>query len=78
MPEQLRLRTLAVRAFDAGAMMVGWELVVFLMGARFNWIFHPGFRRGKLGQAPRYAKDMKVIQLDIAPEEPVTDPEETA
>ena len=21
---------------------------VFLMGARFNWIFHPGFRRGKL------------------------------
>jgi hypothetical protein len=26
-PEQLRLRTLAVRAFDAEAMMVGWELV---------------------------------------------------
>ena len=26
-PEQLRLRTLALRAFDAGAMMVGWELV---------------------------------------------------
>jgi hypothetical protein len=26
-PEQLRLRTLAVRAFDAGAMMVGRELV---------------------------------------------------
>lgn len=26
-PEQLRLRTLAVRAFDEGAMMVGWELV---------------------------------------------------
>ena len=25
-PEQLRLRTLAVRAFDAKAMMVGWEL----------------------------------------------------
>ena len=37
--------------------------VVFLMGARFNWIFH-------FGQPPRYAKDMKVIQLDIAPEEP--------
>jgi 2-hydroxyacyl-CoA lyase 1 len=36
--------------------------VVFLMGARFNWIFH-------FGQSPRYAKDMKVIQLDIAPEE---------
>src|SRR5262249_36866471 len=33
-----------------------------LMGARFNWIFH-------FGQAPRYAPDMKVIQLDIAPEE---------
>jgi 2-hydroxyacyl-CoA lyase 1 len=32
------------------------------MGARFNWIFH-------FGQAPRYAKDKKVIQLDIAPEE---------
>src|SRR5215472_5232945 len=26
-PEQLRIRTLAVRAFDSGAMMVGWELV---------------------------------------------------
>jgi len=26
-PEQLRIRTLAVRAFDVGAMMVGWELV---------------------------------------------------
>ncbi len=26
-PEQLRLRTLALRAFDAEAMMVGWELV---------------------------------------------------
>jgi hypothetical protein len=26
-PEQLRIRSLAVRAFDADAMMVGWELV---------------------------------------------------
>jgi len=26
-PEQLRKRTLALRAFDADAMMVGWELV---------------------------------------------------
>ena len=26
-PEQLRVRTLAVRAFDADAMMVGWEVV---------------------------------------------------
>jgi 2-hydroxyacyl-CoA lyase 1 len=45
-------RTLALQNAD----------VVFLMGARFNWIFH-------FGQAPRYAKDVKVIQLDIAPEE---------
>jgi hypothetical protein len=26
-PEQLRLRTLAVRAFDSNAMLMGWELV---------------------------------------------------
>ena len=26
-PEQLRIRTLAARAFDAAGMMVGWELV---------------------------------------------------
>src|SRR5262249_52643124 len=45
-------RTLALQNAD----------VVFLMGARFNWIFH-------FGQPPRYAKDVKVIQLDIAPEE---------
>jgi 2-hydroxyacyl-CoA lyase 1 len=45
-------RTLALQQAD----------VVFLMGARFNWIFH-------FGQAPRFAKDMKVIQLDITPEE---------
>jgi 2-hydroxyacyl-CoA lyase 1 len=32
------------------------------MGARFNWIFH-------FGLPPRFAKDVKVIQLDIAPEE---------
>jgi len=30
----------------------------------------PPLSRGQVfGQAPRYAKDMKVIQLDIAPEE---------
>ncbi len=45
-------RTLALQQAD----------VIFLMGARLNWIFH-------FGQAPRYAKDVKVIQLDIAPEE---------
>jgi 2-hydroxyacyl-CoA lyase 1 len=37
-------------------------VAVFQIRPRFNWIFH-------FGQAPRYAKDMKVIQLDIAPEE---------
>jgi hypothetical protein len=26
-PEQLRIRTLAARAFDANGMMVGWELI---------------------------------------------------
>jgi len=45
-------RTLALQNAD----------VVFLMGARFNWIFH-------FGQPPRYKKDLRVIQLDIAPEE---------
>jgi 2-hydroxyacyl-CoA lyase 1 len=45
-------RTLALQNAD----------VVFLMGARFNWIMH-------FGLPPRYAKDLKVIQLDIAPEE---------
>lgn len=45
-------RTLALQNAD----------VVFLMGARLNWIFH-------FGASPRYAKDVKVIQLDIAPEE---------
>jgi thiamine pyrophosphate-dependent acetolactate synthase large subunit-like protein len=37
-------RTLALQNAD----------VVFLTGARFNWIFHPGFRRDKFGP-PRYA-----------------------
>jgi 2-hydroxyacyl-CoA lyase 1 len=45
-------RTLALQQAD----------VVFLMGARFNWIFH-------FGLPPRFAKDLRVIQLDIAPEE---------
>jgi 2-hydroxyacyl-CoA lyase len=45
-------RTLALQEAD----------VVFLMGARFNWIFH-------FGLPPRFAKDVKVVQLDIAPEE---------
>ena len=36
--------------------------VVFLVGARMNWIMH-------FGQPPRWAPDVKVIQLDISPEE---------
>jgi 2-hydroxyacyl-CoA lyase 1 len=45
-------RTLALQQAD----------VIFLMGARFNWMFH-------FGLPPRYAKDVKIVQLDIAPEE---------
>ncbi|MGI9323557.1 MAG: thiamine pyrophosphate-dependent enzyme, partial [Pseudomonadales bacterium] len=36
--------------------------LVFLMGARFNWIMHYGL-------PPRFAKDARVIQLDMSPEE---------
>jgi 2-hydroxyacyl-CoA lyase 1 len=36
--------------------------LVFLAGARFNWIFH-------FGQAPRFAPNVKVVQLDIDPSE---------
>ena len=36
--------------------------LVVLVGARFNWIFH-------FGEAPRFAPDVKVVQIDIAPEE---------
>jgi 2-hydroxyacyl-CoA lyase 1 len=44
-------RTLALQQAD----------VVFLMGARFNWILH-------FGLPPRYSPDVRVIQLDIEPE----------
>src|SRR5579864_1926768 len=44
-------RTLALQQAD----------VVFLMGARFNWILH-------FGLPPRYNKDVRVVQLDIEPE----------
>jgi 2-hydroxyacyl-CoA lyase 1 len=44
-------RTLALQQAD----------VVFLMGARFNWILH-------FGLPPRYNPNVKVIQLDINPE----------
>ena len=36
--------------------------VVLLIGARFNWIFH-------FGLPPRFARGIKVIQIDIAAEE---------
>ena len=36
--------------------------LVVLMGARFNWIMH-------FGQPPRFRPDVRVIQIDIAPEE---------
>lgn len=36
--------------------------LVLLVGARFNWILH-------FGHAPRFDKNVKVIQIDIEPEE---------
>jgi 2-hydroxyacyl-CoA lyase 1 len=36
--------------------------VVFLLGARFNWMVN-------FGIPPQFAKDVKVVQLDICPEE---------
>ena len=36
--------------------------VVFLMGARLNWIMH-------FGLPPRFNKDVRILQLDINPEE---------
>ena len=36
--------------------------VVFLMGARLNWIMH-------FGLPPRFNKDVRIVQLDIKPEE---------
>ncbi|MFP8881422.1 MAG: thiamine pyrophosphate-binding protein, partial [Myxococcota bacterium] len=36
--------------------------VVFLIGARLNWIMH-------FGLPPRFAESVKIIQLDISPEE---------
>jgi len=35
--------------------------VIFLMGARLNWILH-------FGLPPRFNKDVRIIQLDISPE----------
>ncbi|CAH0725776.1 unnamed protein product, partial [Brenthis ino] len=36
--------------------------VLLLLGARMNWMLH-------FGQAPRYAPGVKIIQVDISPEE---------
>lgn len=35
--------------------------VIFVMGARLNWIMH-------YGQEPRFKKNVRIIQLDISPE----------
>ena len=35
--------------------------VIFLMGARLNWIMHYGL-------PPRFNKDVRIVQLDLAPE----------
>jgi 2-hydroxyacyl-CoA lyase 1 len=35
--------------------------VIFLLGARLNWIMH-------FGLPPRFNKKVKIVQLDIAPE----------
>lgn len=45
-------RTLALQDAD----------LVFLMGARFNWIMH-------FGLSPRFSKDVRIIQLDMSAEE---------
>lgn len=36
--------------------------VILLLGARLNWILH-------FGRPPRYSADVKIIQVDICPEE---------
>lgn len=36
--------------------------VILLLGARLNWILH-------FGRQPRFAKDVQVVQIDLAPEE---------
>lgn len=36
--------------------------VILLLGARLNWILH-------FGRPPRYAADVKIIQVDLCPEE---------
>eukprot|EP01065_Artemidia_motanka_P022391 TRINITY_DN26586_c0_g1_i1.p1 TRINITY_DN26586_c0_g1~~TRINITY_DN26586_c0_g1_i1.p1 ORF type:complete len:586 (+),score=182.88 TRINITY_DN26586_c0_g1_i1:68-1759(+) len=43
------------------AALAGADVVV-LVGARLNWILH-------FGQPPRWAADVKIIQIDICPEE---------
>jgi 2-hydroxyacyl-CoA lyase 1 len=41
---------------------LGGADVILLVGARLNWILH-------FGLPPRFNKDVKVIQMDISPEE---------
>lgn len=46
----------------ARTLALGQADVILLLGARLNWILH-------FGLPPRYRPDVRVIQLDIAPEE---------
>ena len=56
-PDDHRLNASSARSYA----LQNADLVI-LAGARFNWIFH-------FGQAPRFAPDVKVVQLDIDPNE---------
>ena len=46
----------------ARSLALGGADVIFLVGARLNWIMH-------FGLPPRFDENVRVIQLDIAPEE---------
>jgi len=46
----------------ARSLALGSADVIFLLGARLNWIMH-------FGLPPRFDENVRVIQLDIAPEE---------
>ena len=49
-------------AARARSEVLGGADVIFLCGARLNWILH-------FGLAPRFRKDVKIIQLDNDPHE---------
>src|SRR5436305_13328764 len=56
-PDDDPLSTAACRTYA-----IGNADLVLMVGARFNWIFH-------FGRPPRFAPDLRVIQIDIAGEE---------